>query len=330
MPRALITGVTGQDGQYLAEFLHEKEYEVFGLVHGQNNIRADRLQEQLPFVTVVEGDLSDLSSLIAALELSQPDEVYNLAGISFVPLSYKQPELTVNVNALGVLRLLEAIRIVGPRNPAIRFYQASSSEMFGSVNESPQNERTPFRPNNPYASSKVLAYNLTRNYRDAYGMFASSGILYNHESPRRSIEFVTRKISSAVARIKLGLQTTLAIGDLEARRDWGYAGDYVRAMWLMLQQGDPRDYVVATGATHSVRDLLDVAFQAVQIEQWEPYVTVDPRFVRPPDVTQLVGDPTEARRDLSWAPEVDFVQLIEMMVQHDLVLEEEKLQHARR
>lgn len=325
MRRALITGIGGQDGWYLAELLREKGYELYGLVHGQNRASGNRVHDEMPYVSLVEGDLGDLSSLIAALEASQPDEVYNLAGVSFVPLSYKQPELTVSINGLGALRLLQAIRLVSGSSNPIRFYQASSSEMFGDIEQSPQDERTPFRPTNPYASSKVLAHNLTRNYRDAYEMFAVCGILYNHESPRRSHEFVSRKISSAVARITLGVQSSLALGNLQAERDWGYAGDYVRAMWLMLQQDEPKDYVIATGETHTVNEFLDIAFRIAGVTDWERFVTIDQRFVRPTEATLLVGEAREAARLLSWTPEVTFSELVEMMVKNDLQLEEEKL-----
>ena len=320
----MITGITGQDGHYLAEFLHLKGYEVCGLAR-RNSGRAHTVREELPFVTLVEGDLEDLALLIAALELSQPDEVYNLAGVSFVPSSYSQPELTVNINAGGVLRLLEAIRLVGGEANPIRFYQASSSEMFGGVDESPQDESTPFRPRNPYASSKVLGYHLMANYREAYGMYAASGILYNHESPRRNVEFVTRKVTNAAARIRLGLQSKLVVGDLSARRDWGYAGDYVQAMWLMLQREEPVDYVVATGRTHSVGDLIRLAFSSADIDDWEPYVEIDPRYSRPRETTQLVGNPKKANRELGWVPSVEFEELIGMMVAHDLKCEEDAL-----
>ncbi|HEY4020282.1 MAG TPA: GDP-mannose 4,6-dehydratase [Pseudonocardiaceae bacterium] len=325
MPRALITGITGQDGQYLAELLHSKNYEVFGLVKGQNNPRIDLIQTELPFVELVSADLQDLSSLVAVLEQTQPDEVYNLGAISFVALSFKQAELTANVTGLGVLRLLEAIRMVGgsEANP-IRFYQASSSEMFGKVRESPQRETTPFYPRSPYGCAKVFGHDITVNYRDSYGLYACSGILFNHESPRRGIEFVTRKVTNAVARIKLGLQDTLVLGDLEPRRDWGFAGDYVQAMWLMLQQDQPSDYVVATGHTHSVRDFVNAAFTAVEIDDWERYVTQDPRFFRPAEVDVLVGDASKAHTELGWKPEVDFDQLVGMMVAHDLELEANK------
>ncbi|MGH2631482.1 MAG: GDP-mannose 4,6-dehydratase, partial [Actinomycetota bacterium] len=261
MPRALITGITGQDGQHLAQFLHDQGYDVFGLVKGQNNPRVDLVAEELPYVDLVGGDLQDLSSLIAALEYAQPDEVYNLGAMSFVALSFRQAELTANVTGLGVLRMLEAIRLVGGRENPTRFYQASSSEMFGKVRETPQSERTPFHPRSPYGAAKVFGHHITVNYRESYGLFACSGILFNHEGPRRGMEFVTRKVTTAVARIKLGRQKELALGDLSPRRDWGFAGDYVRAMWLMLQQDEADDYVVATGQTHSVREFVELAFR---------------------------------------------------------------------
>ncbi|MFE0022187.1 GDP-mannose 4,6-dehydratase [Amycolatopsis sp. NPDC059021] len=324
MRRALITGITGQDGQYLAELLHSKNYEVFGLVKGQNNPRIDMIRAEYPYVELVSADLQDLSSLVGALEQVQPDEVYNLGAISFVALSFKQAELTANVTGLGVLRLLEAIRMVGGPDHKIRFYQASSSEMFGKVRESPQTEETPFYPRSPYGCAKVFGHDITVNHRDSYGLFACSGILFNHESPRRGIEFVTRKITNAVARIKLGLQETVALGNLEPRRDWGFAGDYVDAMWRMLQQDEPGDYVVATGRTHSVRDFLNAAFGHVGLEDWERFVTQDPRFFRPAEVDLLVGDATKAREELGWKPQVDFETLVSMMVDHDLQLEARK------
>jgi GDPmannose 4,6-dehydratase len=325
MPRALITGVTGQDGQFLAEFLHGRGYEVFGMIKGQNNPRGEMVQRDLPFVELVPGDLQDLTSLIQVVEQTQPHEVYNLAAISFVALSFKQAELTANVTGLGVLRLLEAIRMVGGTddNP-IRFYQASSSEMFGKVRETPQTERTPFYPRSPYGCAKAFGHNICVNYRESYGLFACSGILFNHESERRGIEFVTRKISNAVARIRLGLQDELVLGDIDPMRDWGYAGDYVKAMWLMLQQPEPSDFVVATGETHSVREFLELAFAAVGIEEWEHYVRQDPRFFRPAEVDLLVGDATKAREVLGWQPEVDFASLVRIMVEHDLRLEAAK------
>ncbi|MFI9810813.1 GDP-mannose 4,6-dehydratase [Saccharothrix variisporea] len=325
MARALITGITGQDGRYLAELLNSKGYEVFGLVKGQNNPRAELIQQELPFVELVSGDLQDLPSLVAALEQTQPDEVYNLAAISFVALSFKQAELTANVTGLGVLRMLEAIRMAGgSQNNPIRFYQASSSEMFGKVRETPQRETTPFYPRSPYGVAKVFGHDITVNYRDSYGLYACSGILFNHESPRRGLEFVTRKITNAVARIKLGLQDTLVLGDLEPRRDWGFAGDYVQAMWQMLQQDEPDDFVIATGKTHRVRDFVNAAFTHAGIEDWEKHVTQDPRFFRPAEVDLLVGDASKAHDKLGWKPEVDFDQLVAMMVDNDIDVESRK------
>ena len=326
MPRALITGVTGQDGQYLAEFLHGKGYEVFGLVKGQANPKAQMLTDDLPFVELIHGDLQDLPSLVGALEQTQANEVYNLGAISFVAMSFRQAELTANVTGLGVLRLLEAIRMVGgSANNPIRFYQASSSEMFGKVRATPQNEATPFYPRSPYGCAKVFGHDITVNYRDSYGLFACSGILFNHESPRRGMEFVTRKVTNAVARIKLGLQSELVLGDLEPKRDWGFAGDYVKAMWLMLQQDQPDDYVVATGQTHQVREFVELAFRAAGIDDWQGYVRQDPRFFRPSEVDLLVGDASKAHSRLGWQPDVTFAELVEMMVAHDLKVETAKI-----
>jgi GDPmannose 4,6-dehydratase len=322
---ALITGITGQDGQYLAELLHEKGYTVFGLVKGQANPKAEMLQRELPFVEIISGDLQDLPSLVQALELTQPDEVYNLGAISFVHMSFTQAELTANITGLGVLRLLEAIRMVGGSqgNP-VRFYQASSSEMFGKVRETPQSELTPFHPRSPYGCAKVFGHDITVNYRESYGLYACSGILFNHESPRRGMEFVTRKITNAVARVRLGLQQEVVLGDLEPRRDWGFAGDYVKAMWAMLQQDEPDDYVVATGVTWSIRDFLDRAFARVGIDDWTDYVRQDKRFFRPAEVDLLVGDATKARTILGWAPEVELDGLVDRMVRHDLEIEARK------
>jgi GDPmannose 4,6-dehydratase len=331
MPTALITGITGQDGQFLAELLHAKGYQVFGLIKGQNNPKGDLIQAELPFVELVSGDLQDLPSLVTALEYTQPNEVYNLAGISFVALSFRQAELTANVTGLGVLRMLEAIRMIGgsDRNP-IRFYQASSSEMFGKVRETPQNERTPFHPRSPYGAAKVFGHHITVNYRESYGLYACSGILFNHESERRGMEFVTRKVSNAVARIKLGLQDELVMGVLETKRDWGYAGDYVEAMWAMLQQDEPDDYVVATGQTHAVEQFVEFAFAAADLGDWRRYVRQDERFFRPAEVDLLVGDASKARTRLGWRPTVDFPSLVERMVAHDLKVEAEKIERARR
>ena len=319
MARALITGITGQDGRHLAEFLHAKGYEVFGLVKGQNNPKAESIRDEFPFVQLVPGDLADFSSLVSALEMSQPDEVYNLGAISFVAMSFNQAELTGNITGLGVLRMLEAIRLVGgARKNTIRFYQASSSEMFGKVRETPQTEMTPFHPRSPYGVAKVFAHDITVNYRESYDMFACSGILFNHEGPRRGLEFVTRKITNSVARIKLGLQSELVLGNLEAKRDWGYAGDYVEAMWLMLQQSKADDFVVATGVTHSIEQLLEVAFNAADLKDWRQYVRQDQRFFRPAEVDLLIGDATKAKTKLGWQPKVGFNELIEMMVRHDI------------
>jgi GDPmannose 4,6-dehydratase len=319
MKRALITGITGQDGRYLSEFLAGKGYQVYGLVHGQANPKVRLVEQENPRLELVEGDLRDLPSLIAAVEHVQPDEIYNLGAISFVQLSFRQPELTAEITGLGVLRMLEAVRIVGgaQRNP-IRFYQASSSEMFGKVREVPQTEQTPFHPRSPYGVAKVFGHNTTVNYREAYGIHASSGILFNHESERRGHEFVTRKITSSLARVKLGLQDSISLGNLEARRDWGYAGDYVEAMWLMLQQPEPGDYVVATGETHSIREFLDVAFRTAGFDSWEPYVGHDERFDRPAEVDLLIGDATKAHEVLGWKPRVSFEELVRMMYEHDL------------
>jgi GDPmannose 4,6-dehydratase len=327
MPRALITGITGQDGQFLAEFLHGMGYQVFGLVKGQSNPKGDLLQAELPFVEIVPGDLQDLTSLVSVIEYTQPDEVYNLAAISFVAMSFKQAELTANVTGVGVLRLLDAIRMVGGThdNP-VRFYQASSSEMFGKVREAPQTELTPFHPRSPYGCAKVFGHHITVNYRESYGLYACSGILFNHESERRGIEFVTRKVSNAVARIKLGLLDELVMGDLQPKRDWGYAGDYVKAMWAMLQRDQPEDYVVATGQTHSVQEFVERAFAAAGIADWHRHVRQDSRYFRPAEVDLLVGDASKARAELGWAPEVDFANLVQRMVEHDIKLERAKLE----
>jgi GDPmannose 4,6-dehydratase len=328
MPRAFITGITGQDGQHLAEFLHSKGYEVFGMLKGQNNPRALQIRDEFPYVELVPGDLADLTSLVSALEYVQPDEVYNLGAISFVAISFGQAELTSNITGLGVLRMLEAIRMVGgSQNNPIRFYQASSSEMFGKVREVPQTELTPFHPRSPYGCAKVFGHDITVNYRESYGIYACSGILFNHEGPRRGLEFVTRKISNTAARIKLGVEKELVMGNLDAKRDWGYAGDYVRAMWLMLQQDQPDDYVVATGETHSIEEFLTLAFQEVGLDDWRNYVRQDPRFFRPAEVDLLIGDPTKAREKLGWVPEVDFPTLVSMMVQNDIAIETARIKN---
>jgi GDPmannose 4,6-dehydratase len=328
MPRALITGITGQDGRYLAQLLDGKGYDVFGLVRGQANPKIQMIHEESPGLELVEGDLQDLSSLIAAVEQVQPDEVYNLGAISFVALSFRQPELTADITGLGVLRMLEAIRVVGgTRDNRIRFYQASSSEMFGKVRETPQTERTPFHPRSPYGAAKVFGHYITVNYREAYGLYAASGICFNHESPRRGLEFVTRKVSNAVARIKLGLQDKLVLGNLDSARDWGFAGDFAEAMWLMLQQDEPDDYVIATGETHTVRELITLAFAAAGLDDWESYVERDARFERPAEVDILTGDASKARSRLGWRPKVGFAELVEMMVRSDLVAEAARAPH---
>jgi GDPmannose 4,6-dehydratase len=325
MPTAFVTGITGQDGQHLAEFLHSQGYHIFGMVKGQNNPRVEALQTELPFVELVSGDLADLPSLVSAMEACQPDEVYNLGAISFVALSFSQAELTANITGLGVLRMLEAIRMVGgTHNNPIRFYQASSSEMFGQVRETPQSELTPFHPRSPYGCAKVFGHDIVVNYRESYGLHASSGILFNHEGPRRGLEFVTRKVTNAVARIALGLQDEVVLGNLDSKRDWGYAGDYVKGMWLMLQQDVPDDYVLATGQTHSIEDLVQRAFAEVGIDNWADYVRQDPKFLRPAEVDLLIGDASKARTKLGWEPEVDFPALVKMMVAHDLEREARK------
>ena len=327
MPRALITGITGQDGLYLGELLASKGYEVFGLVRGQSNPKIETVERIIPSIELLEGDLRDMSSLIGALEIAQPDEVYNLGAISFVGLSWKQAELTGEITGMGVLRMLEAIRIhTQGQGDKVRFYQASSSEMFGKVRETPQTETTPFHPRSPYGVAKSFGHYMTVNYRESYDMFACSGILFNHESPRRGHEFVTRKVTRAVARIALGVQKEIALGNLESRRDWGFAGDYVDAMWRMLQQDEPDDYVVATGKTNSIRDLLDVAFRHVDIPDWEGYVTQDPRFFRPAEVDLLIGDAAKATEKLDWRPQVDFAQLVAMMVDADLIAEKKAVE----
>jgi GDPmannose 4,6-dehydratase len=312
--RALVTGITGQDGSYLAELLLSKGYEVIGLHRRSSTVTFDRIDHLTDRLTLVAADLLDEASLIRALREHRPAEVYNLAAQSFVQTSFGQPILTGEVTALGVTRMLDAILLV---DPAIRFYQASSSEMFGKVVEVPQTERTPFHPRSPYGVAKVYGHWITVNYRESYGLHASSGILFNHESPRRGLEFVTRKVTFSAAAIKLGLQDTVALGNLDAQRDWGYAADYVQAMWLMLQQDEPGDYVVATGETHSVRELCQIAFDQVGLD-WESHVVVEQQFFRPAEVDLLIGDASKAREKLAWKPEVGFEQLIRMMVDADL------------
>jgi len=320
--RALLTGITGQDGRHMSEFLTERGYQVFGLVRGQNNPKAKLVTDENPSLELVEGDLRDLSSLIAAVEQVQPDEVYNLGAMSFVALSFRQPELTADITGVGVLRMLEAIRIVGgaEANP-IRFYQASSSEMFGKVRDTPQTEDTSFHPRSPYGVAKVFGHHMTINYRESYQLHASSGICFNHEGPRRGLEFVTRKITNGIARIKLGLQDSITLGNIEAARDWGYAGDFVEAMWLMLQQDEPDDYVIATRETHTVREFLDVAFGCAGYDDWDGFVRRDARFERPAEVDLLMGDPSKARRQLGWKPKVAFDELVSMMYEADLAEE---------
>jgi GDPmannose 4,6-dehydratase len=314
MKRALITGITGQDGSYLADLLLSKGYKVYGLkrrTSTENDENIKHIKNQVEFIS---GDLRDIPSLIEAIKISKPDEVYNLAAQSFVETSWSQPIYTSEITALGVTNMLEAIRRV---KPDIRFYQASSSEMFGKVLETPQIETTPFYPRSPYGVAKVYGHWITVNYRESYDMFACSGILFNHESPRRGMEFVTRKVTNAAARVKLGLQNELRLGNLEAKRDWGYAGDYVQAMWLMLQQEQPDDYVIATGETHTVKELVEIAFQHVGLD-WKNYVVSDPKFMRPAEVDILLGNPEKARKELGWEPKVTFEQLIKMMVDSEL------------
>ncbi|HEY8598428.1 MAG TPA: GDP-mannose 4,6-dehydratase [Thermomicrobiales bacterium] len=322
MPRALITGITGQDGSYLAEFLLEKGYEVVGMVRRSSTLNFERIAHIQDRLTLVSGDLTDGSALIHILRDHRPQEIYNLAAQSFVPTSFGQPVLTGDVTGLGVTRVLDAIRFV---DTSIRFYQASSSEMFGKVVETPQRELTPFYPRSPYGVAKVYGHWATVNYRESYDLFACSGILFNHESPRRGLEFVTRKIANGVARIKLGLDRDLRLGNLDAQRDWGFAGDYIKAMWLMLQQDRPEDYVIATERTHTVRRFCEIAFSHVGLN-WEEYVVLDERFVRPAEVDLLIGDATKAHQSLGWHPETSFEELVAMMVDTDLAA----LQETRR
>ena len=313
--RALITGLTGQDGSYLAEFLLDQGYEVLGMVRRTSTVTFERIRHIQDRVELVQGDLLDQTSLLQLISDYRPHEVYNLAAQSFVPTSWSQPVFTGDVTGLGVTRMLEAVRVVDPKG--IRFYQASSSEMFGKVREVPQSETTPFYPRSPYGVAKVYGHWIAINYRESYDMFVCSGILFNHESPRRGLEFVTRKVTHGAARIKFGLADELRLGNLDSRRDWGYAGDYVRAMWLMLQQDEPDDYVVGTGETHSVGELVEVAFAAAGLD-WRQHVVQDPRFYRPAEVDMLVSDPSKAREKLGWEPEVGFEELVRMMVEADL------------
>jgi GDPmannose 4,6-dehydratase len=312
--RALITGISGQDGSYLAELLLEQGYEVVGMVRRSSVDRFDRISHLIDGVRLIQGDLLDIHSLVSVVRDVRPTEVYNLAAQSFVPTSWSQPILTAEFTALGVTRLLEAIRLV---DPEIRFYQASSSEMFGKVRETPQTELTPFYPRSPYGVAKAYGHYITVNYRESYGLFAVSGILFNHESPRRGLEFVTRKVTDGVAKIKCGVANELRLGNLDAKRDWGFAGDYVRAMWLMLQQDAPDDYVVATGKTWTVQQLVECAFAAADLD-WTRFVKIDEQFMRPAEVDLLVGDPSRAEKDLGWKPAVSFEKMIEMMVTHDI------------
>lgn len=322
MKRALITGITGQDGSYLAELLLSKGYEVFGLTRRTSTVNNERIQHIEDKIHLLQGDLLDQSSLASAVMEAQPDEVYNLAAQSFVKTSWNQPVLTGEFTAIGVTRMLEAIRTV---NPKIKFYQASSSEMFGKVTETPQKETTRFYPRSPYGVAKVYGHYITLNYRESYDLFACSGILFNHESPRRGLEFVTRKISNAVARISLGKQKKLELGNLDSERDWGFAGDYVEAMWLMLQQDAPDDYVIATGEKHSVKEFVELAFKAVGITDWQQYIDADkPEFLRPAEVDYLIGDYSKAKKDLGWEPKTSFQTLVEMMVKADVILEKGK------
>ena len=318
---ALITGITGQDGSYLAEFLLEKGYKVYGMVRRSSMEKHERISHIIDRVHLIQGDLLDQYSLISALKISQPTEVYNLAAQSFVPTSWAQPVLTAEFTAIGVTRMLESIRLVDPK---IKFYQASSSEMYGKVRETPQTELTPFYPRSPYGVAKAYGHYITVNYRESYDLFAVSGILFNHESPRRGLEFVTRKVTDGVARIKLGLAKELRLGNLDARRDWGFAGDYVQAMWLMLQQDSPDDYVIATGEAHSVQELVEVAFEQAGLE-WQSSVKLDKACIRPAEVDLLIGDPSKAKKQLGWTPTVSFQKMIRMMVDADI----ERLSHER-
>lgn len=314
MKKALITGITGQDGSYLAELLLDKGYKVYGLKRRTATPNFENIKHIQKEIDFFSGDLRDMTSLAEAIQAIKPDEVYNLAAQSFVGDSWRQPIYTGEVTGLGVTNVLEAIRL---SKPDTRFYQASSSEMFGKVVETPQTEKTPFYPRSPYGVAKVYGHWITVNYRESYGMYACSGILFNHESPRRGIEFVTRKVTDAVAKIKMGKQKNLHLGNLDAKRDWGFAGDYVKAMWLMLQQGEPDDYVIATGETHTVKELVEIAFEHVGLN-WQEYIVQDQQFMRPAEVDILLGDPSKAKQQLNWEPQLNFVQLVKMMVEHDL------------
>ena len=326
--RALITGITGQDGGHLAQLLHTKGYEVYGIIRGQRNPKREAIEAEYPYVKLIEADLIDQSSLIRALQVAKPNEVYNLGAISHVGYSFKNPELTADVTGKGVLNILEAIRLTDHDN-SVRFYQASTSEMYGGLEynrpDEGYNEDAVFHPRSPYGVAKLYGFWITKNYRESYGMYAVSGILFNHEGERRGVEFVTRKITNAVARIHLGLQEKIELGDLWPKRDWGYAGDYVEGMWRMLQQDKPKDYVLATGETHSIEEFLSLAFKEVGIEDWHPYVYQNPEFMRPAEVDVLLGDPSRAERELGWKRNVDFPGLVKLMVQHDLAIESTKL-----
>ena len=326
--RALITGITGQDGGHLAELLHEKGYEIYGIIRGQHNPKREITEAEFPYVKLIEADLMDPSSLVRAMQIAQPDEVYNLAAISHVGYSFKNPQLTAEATGVGVLNLLEAIRLVDTDN-AVRFYQASTSEMYGGLEynrpEKGYTEDSIFHPRSPYGVAKLYAHWITKNYRESYNMHASCGILFNHEGDRRGVEFVTRKITHAVARIKLGKQDHIELGDLWPKRDWGYAGDYVEGMWRMLQQEKPGDYVLATGETHSIEEFLELAFKEIGIDDWKPYVKQNPAFMRPAEVVLLLGDPTKAEKELGWKRKVDFPGLVKLMVKHDLEIESTKI-----
>ncbi|MDR3241430.1 MAG: GDP-mannose 4,6-dehydratase [Lactobacillaceae bacterium] len=324
MKTALITGITGQDGGHLAKFLHEKDYEIFGIIRGQNNPKRQAVEAEFPYVKLIEADLTDPSSLVRALQTAQPDEVYNLGAISHVGYSFKDPMVTADVTGKGVLNMLEAIRLTDKDNK-VRFYQASTSEMFGGTDynrpEGGYTEESLFHPRSPYGVAKLYGHWITKNYRESYDMYAVSGILFNHEGERRGVEFVTRKITNAVARIKLGLQDHVELGDMWPKRDWGYAGDYVKGMWLMLQQDTPDDYLLATGETHSIGEFLDLAFKEIGIDDWKPYVKQNPAFMRPAEVDLLLGNPAKAEEKLGWTRDVDFPGLVKLMVEHDLELE---------
>ncbi|MDR2832539.1 MAG: GDP-mannose 4,6-dehydratase [Streptococcaceae bacterium] len=324
MKTALITGITGQDGGHLAQLLNEKGYTIYGIIRGQNNPRRKEVEAEFPYVKLIEADLTDQSSLVRAMMEAKPDEVYNLGAISHVGYSFKDPMVTMDITGKGVLNMLEAIRLTDPENK-VRFYQASTSEMYGGTDynrpEKGYNESSLFHPRSPYGVAKLYGHWITKNYRESYNMYAVSGILFNHEGERRGLEFVTRKITNAVARIKLGLQDHIELGDLWPKRDWGYAGDYVQGMWLMLQQDTPDDYVLATGETHSIEEFLDIAFNEVGISDWRPYVKQNPAFMRPAEVDLLLGDPTKAETQLGWKREVDFPGLVKLMMEHDLELE---------